>query len=170
MIRAQAAGTVDFAAADPRDRLWWRRLPYLLDQLEDEADAALLARGLELRAALLSLPGLEPASREQLHGQWRESYQALVSVLKPWQPAAPAVPVEALVARYKEVFGDPSDPAVLAGIARGIELDKQARAAAQRKSAEAEAALRKIQEARAARSRPQKPTPGLRSRPQPRGQ
>ena len=120
MIRAAAAGAVDFARADPRDGRWWLRLELVLDALADDALAKVYTLNLDRAVALLARPGLTPESYDRLHDDAEAWSAKLKRAYLPWVDLDPAAgredAIRDLEAQWVAIWGDPADPAVAARI------------------------------------------------------
>lgn len=123
MVQAAAQGIVDFDRAAPDDRWWWKRLSWILDDLEVEDRLRVLtARHSALCAALAAGPSADVANQliDKIDGLTGVLEQALL----PWEEGETRARLSrsaaGMSASWKRLYGDPSDPAVAAKIARTI--------------------------------------------------
>lgn len=115
MVRAALTGAVDFSKADPRDRWWWRRLAWILGELEKSETRGL--REAEHRHWI----GLCSSSRinksdENFKLVYHNAVKALDSVqqlYRPWQEASEeskAQTREGALEAFRDEYGYPGDP------------------------------------------------------------
>jgi len=115
MVKAAARGAVDFANADMRDRWWWRRTRWILQDLEREAEQqALTAQHIHWITSFANAR-LDDNSFSVTQENARDALGSLMSAYFPWrreefESAAKAGTMEQALEDYREEFGYPGDP------------------------------------------------------------
>lgn len=112
IVRAAAAGVIDFSQCRPSDPAWFRGLRVKLSAFADREELVYLTEVLKVYCALLSRP--IPAET------YNDISQAMIAVLEnidriqhPWRPKAEtqALSIGAQLAElYRQKIGDPNDP------------------------------------------------------------
>jgi hypothetical protein len=130
MIRAAAHRGIDFSQAAPDDRRWWKRLGWLLNELEGQD----LLRNLEhlQRFQLGVLPLLADNARKTVVDELASLAGLMNELLFPWESKdGKRVPGKSDTSEMRrqlvERFGDPQDPAVKEKIARALEASRKER-------------------------------------------
>lgn len=118
---------IDFRQANVRDVAWWRRCNVLIAEMEREDDRVITQALLHLHCAYVSNGSLESASFKAQSESAKQQLLLLFDQTRPWTAAAnsPDAALQRLTDKYKEVLGDPNDPAFLAKIADGIRRHEQ---------------------------------------------
>lgn len=120
MIRAAATGVINFKDARLFDRAWWRRLHWLLSEVETTSCQKLVELKFLQHASALNYE----AGKESFDHHWKqlnELYNKWLIVVMPWMKAqAGNHSNEKLFESWKQMFGDPSQPEVAARIQRAI--------------------------------------------------
>lgn len=125
MVQAAARGVVDFTQARPLDRRWYRKLFWLLDQVEEDnlraiflsrqgRDQALLARAQTTETAQACLERLE--QNQQL---FRDH---LFLYLQTAGSSTDTSTIQRLRQQWQEHFGDPNDPEVQKKIQQTVDV------------------------------------------------
>ena len=121
MIQAAAVQGIDFTAAEPRNRWWWIRTGWLLDQLEFKNVEKLYILQHQQTISVLS----QKLEADAFKQQWEAANNILQHVWAinfPWSKDAKddykKREYERMMEKWKEKFGDPKDPAVQARFAK----------------------------------------------------
>jgi hypothetical protein len=135
MVRAQAAGVIDFHEARLLDANWWRRSALLLHSMARRDDQAVLAAAHQYHCSLLGNSGLTEESFKATQVKAQESFHELLSLLQPWAKDAwkPGNEINEMANMYrnivKEIDGTDLSEAVshdVAMIERGKEKAEEA--------------------------------------------
>jgi hypothetical protein len=119
MTEAAARGLFTSADSDPRDRLFWPRVAFVCDELERQRQEKRVAY-----AMFRTLAVLVRASNDGLESVFSALDQITTiqgSLLFPYlEPEDKQKAAKDLADLWKEVYGDPNDPAVQAEIAKMV--------------------------------------------------
>ncbi len=114
MCQGAAAGVIDFARADPRDRLWWYQLRILADQLADRNASEVGRLNHRMATALLSRTDLDADSNTRLRDHAESLATAIKERLFPWMEfdheSLLAKAATAMREQWARTWGDPDDP------------------------------------------------------------
>lgn len=133
MVLAAATGKVDFVAADFRDRAWWLRTRWQLDQLEDERLQKVLELQHTQNLAVLSGGAVE----QSFEHHWKHANQNITSLhelMFPWLSGSAEKNRMSEIAQLRQQwvnkYGDPRDPKVKAKLDKIVKSlrDKEAKA------------------------------------------
>jgi hypothetical protein len=120
MIQAAACGAIDFRASDPLDSKWWKQLRLVLDHLERVGLAEHYKLHYGYGLAALARDNLTDESYRKIAELTEANLVRITGLLRPWERADPeeakAAKVDHLAQAWKQIYGDPSDPAVQARI------------------------------------------------------
>lgn len=121
-VRAHLAGAIDFREARLRDVAWWRRANVILRGLAQRQDVEVIRTAYEFQLALLSNGNLTEDSFKKFQDLAKETCNEIVNALHPWASksveAVKQQEVTGLIEMYKQLVGDPADPAFRAKLAR----------------------------------------------------
>lgn len=115
MVRAAAAGAIDFARADPRDKWWWRKLRWITEEIENTAFQQAYEAQHRHWVTVFSNSALKEESFNDSQSQAQEALGSFLAALLPWQAenfrkAAQAGSSDELLAEFRELYGYPGDP------------------------------------------------------------
>lgn len=120
IIQAAVKGVIDFSKANTSDRLWWHKLKWILNGIENENINKIQELKFHLNASVLSYKDEE----KQFEHHWEKANEHITYLyngLFTWNKQAIEKKNvqkmhEALVNEWKRRFGDPNDPKVAAAI------------------------------------------------------
>lgn len=130
-MESVAQGKLDCRQADWRDPSWWRHCRLVLQQMECDDEVLILQAALRLQTSFLGNSQLSEEGWKEVQERCQQILQRLLKRLRPWQKDA--LPTresqrEAVIRRYKEVYGDPDDPAFQAKLEASLRaLEEQDR-------------------------------------------
>jgi hypothetical protein len=116
MVQAAARAGLDFSAAATRDRYWWMKARWILDQLENEHSIDLYKLQHAQHVAVLdySLP-----SQQTFDTHWNGANKSLTQIFAlkfPWLGDADTKgrdsAIDGMLAQWRAKYGDMKDPAV----------------------------------------------------------
>jgi hypothetical protein len=113
MVQAAARGVIDFSEADTRDRHWWRRTYWLLNQLETDNTDHICQLRLKQHLTVTEY-GL---AKEAFDTHWKAANDLIANMMKrrfPWETFQADAAADHLRDAYVNRFGDPNDPEVIA--------------------------------------------------------
>lgn len=126
MVRAAATGAIDFAKADLDDKWWWRRLGWILDELETSGLRQVYAARHMHYITTHSNASLNEESFDKTAEFAAENLQRMTVSLFPWLEEelakAPTSHIDEAVSWFREEYGEPSDPRYQAMLATIDEL------------------------------------------------
>ena len=114
MLRAEAAGLIDFSRFDPRDSWWWRKLSWAVDELETQQFMDVARMRHNHWVTILTKPNLSQDSVESAKVEADTSLRRFLQGAYPWmaeelEKQTSGTSQEELVTRYQEEFGKPGD-------------------------------------------------------------
>ena len=118
MCQAAATGAVDYARADPRDRLWWARLAIVTAQIADR-NRDEIARLDHANAVATLAIGLTEKGMEQAFARAAKVIDDVFRRRFPWvleAESAKAAAVTRGVNAWTATWGDPASPETAAAI------------------------------------------------------
>jgi len=124
IIRAASRGIIDYSQARPLDHLWWYKLKYILDEIEDEDRLKYSNMRFLLNLAVLDYS----TEQRQFDHHWERASEILnrtYNQLFTWDKQeleSTTQRYENLAQRWRDTFGDPKDPKVAADIQRTVDL------------------------------------------------
>ncbi len=113
IVRAALTGAVDFSKADPRDRWWWKRLNWILGELENRETRELRQLEHQHWMGLCSVARITEESFKSAHANAIKSLEAIQQLYRPWwKPSeeSKAQTREGAIEAFREEYGRPGDP------------------------------------------------------------
>lgn len=158
MIQAAVDGVIDYSTANLLDRRWWVKLRWLLDRYEAKQTCEVLKLQHNQHLSVLAYD----LKQETFDHHWKGANNITKSIFEmtfPWSSKVtkPEAKIDdALLATWKERFGDIKDPKVKQYYAKQVQMMKEL--ASNRKVAKSPIEisrenLRKVAEARKAKRR-----------------
>ena len=115
MVRASTTGMIDFSQFDPWDSWWWRRTQWILDELETQQTAKVAELQHNHWVTMASHSGLTEDSFDNAKTNAGQSFNRFLRATYPWlkdqlAEESSKTANEAILAHYREEFGQPGDP------------------------------------------------------------
>lgn len=114
MVHAATVGAIDFEKANTRDRWWWRRLQWVVADLDRELrQRSAAAQHLHWITAFAN-SRLDEEGFKSTQANARQALTELLCELQPWRrdalTAASTPAMDDALAEYRAEFGHPGDP------------------------------------------------------------
>ena len=124
MLKAAISGAIDFSQAKLSDRNWWRKLGWVLSEMENSAYQRLLELKFIQNAAALTY---EIPQTFKHHWEYLDKITASwITTALPWMDMKKTIPQnQQLAEMWKRYYGDPKDPEVAARIKRAADALNQ---------------------------------------------
>lgn len=109
MVRASAAGAIDFARADLEDNWWWRTLQWTLTEFHRKEKRELLAIQHNHWITAFTNTRLEQPARETSLKNAQEALDDLFHEYYPWLAHEKTTAADATVDTFREMYGYPGE-------------------------------------------------------------
>lgn len=127
MVRAAAAGVLDFRQADPFDNWWQRKLHWILEELDNQDYRKVLEIQHRHHITLMG-NNLDDEGWDKAYSQARSTLSKILQYTFPWHKEKFSSPVqserETALAEYRAEWGRPGEPKYDAMVANLDELFK----------------------------------------------
>ena len=114
MTRAATRGVIDFSQFDPWDAWWWKKLRWVLDEVEAEQNREVTRTQHNHWITLASHSRLTEESFEQIKINANEALQRFLKLSYPWladkmTESSSQTNLDRMVEQHHEVFGKPGE-------------------------------------------------------------
>lgn len=133
-IRAAAEGVIDFSAANVADVSWWRRTNVLIGAMTRRDELTVLQAALAHHCALAANASLTDESFKASQETLKFIANAIANAVRPWAARSTdeafTDKVKSLTDLYRQLVGDPDDPAFMAKLVEEYRTNEERRARA----------------------------------------
>lgn len=113
MVRAQVTGAIDFERFDPNDKWWWRKLTFILKELDTQDSKDIAKINHHHWTAMATVPDLDPEQWEEAKLNASEYLAEVTGLYYPWMKEELSERRNSrddAVEEFREIWGYPGEP------------------------------------------------------------